>query len=167
MVDHRRTLSRRAYHLPGWFFWLTGVLCVAALVIALSARSVGPDVRTTPSAVPTPASRTPEPTATPTKARHREQSSSPWRPAIEVQVLNATGIRGLAANAAKKAREAGWTVAEVGNWRYGAGHSAVYYPEGSEKAGRRLGKDLGIEAVEPAKPGMPDDQLTVLVIKEP
>ena len=172
MVDHRRTLSRRAYHLPGWFFWLTGLLCVVSLVVVMVTRPPERDVRAadspTQSAAPSAGSHSPSgPTATPTATRHRQTPPKPQRPPIEVQVLNATGVRGLAASTAKEAEAAGWSVAEVGNWRYGAGHSAVYYPEGSEEAGRQLGRDLGIEAVEPAKPGMPEDQLTVLVIKGP
>jgi hypothetical protein len=159
MVEHRRTPSRRAYTLPGWFFGVTAVMCVVALgLTAWTFRSdeLGPSpipsVSPTPAATTAPASREP---ATPEPAP---------RPSVEVEVLNASGTPGLAADTAEAAEQAGWTVSSVGNWQYGASHEAVYYPEGEEDAARKLADDLDIDAVEPAKTGMKINQLTVLVL---
>lgn len=159
MVEHRRTPSRRAYTLPGWFFGVTAVMCVVALgLTAWSFKSDEFPPLPTPSVAPTSGATT---------APASRESSTPKpapRPSIEVEVLNASGTPGLAADAAKAAEKAGWTVSSVGNWQYGASHEAVYYPEGQEDAAQQLADDLDIDAVEPAKTGMKINQLTVLVL---
>lgn len=177
MVDHRRTLSRRAYHLPGWFFLLTALACLAGiLAVFWTLSDVGSDAesdRAQPApATSAPLTTGPSTTAPSTAAAPRakqpakEPSASAQR-SMKVQILNASAVHGLAKRFAEKARAAGWTTVEVGNWRYGAGHASVYFPDGSRKAARQLASDLGIESVEPAKAGMAADQLTVLVIAGP
>lgn len=163
MVEHRRTPSRRAYTLPGWFFGVTAVMCVVALgMTAWSFKSAELQPSTTPSVVPTAAPATGTTTAPASREPGTPRHAS--RPTIEVEVLNASGTPGLAADTAKAAEQAGWTVSSVGNWQYGASHEAVYYPEGREDDAQQLADDLDIEAVEPAKTGMKINQLTVLVL---
>lgn len=107
---------------------------------------------------------TPGPAATPS-VNPAPTTASPAQPAsIEVEILNASAKAGLAAKTAQRAKKAGWTVAVVGNWKYGASHEAVYYPDGHQGAAQRLAADLGIAAVEPATSGMKPDRLTVLVL---
>jgi hypothetical protein len=96
-----------------------------------------------------------------------DQPTSAERPAIGVDVLNASKKQGLAARVADDAREAGWSVSRTDNWRYGASHNAVYYPAGSEDAAQQLARDLDIESVEPATDAMADDKLTVLLVERP
>jgi hypothetical protein len=159
MVEHRRTPSRRAYHLPGWFFGLAGLLCALGVIAVIWAGS-GDLNRATVSP------KAPVVTATPTVSPTPTKAPPPERPAIKVEVLNGSGTHGLAARTAKKVEKAGWTVSGVGNWKFGAAHDAVYYPPESQAAAERLANDLGIDSVEPAKSGMRDDQLTVLVVNE-
>lgn len=160
MVEHRRTPSRRPYSLPGWFFALTALACVLGLAGAVwsltggsaPTRAAAPAPSVTTSAPPTSAPAQPaEPTPTPP-------------PDIPVEVLNASETPGLAAATAEEAEKAGWKVARVGNWVYGASHEAVYYPEGQEEAAKLLAEDLDIDSVEPAKQGMASSELTVLVL---
>jgi hypothetical protein len=166
MVDHRKTPSRRAYHLPGWFFGLAAVLCVLGVVAV--GWSVTGDRSASPEPVPAPTSTSTTPAPTQTISEPAEdQPTSAERPAVAVEILNATSTAGLAARTADDARDAGWTVTRTGNWLYGASHNAVYYPEGSEDAAGQLARDLGIESVEPATEAMADDKLTVLVIDRP
>jgi hypothetical protein len=162
MVEHRRTPSRRAYTLPGWFFGVTAVVCVVALGLAAwTFRS--DDLGGSPAPATSASASTPAATTAPRSSAPASPQPEP-RPTIEVEVLNASGKPGLAANTAKAAEKAGWTVTSVGNWQYGASHEAVYYPEGREEAAQQLADDLDIDAVEPAKTGMKISQLTVLVL---
>lgn len=161
MVDHRRTPSRRAYHLPGWFFALTALACVAALTATAWTITRNGSTLPTPAISPAPTS-TAEPAS---QEPHRPAQPEPEeRPSIEVEVLNASGTPGLAAETAEVAEKAGWTIGSVGNWQYGASHEAVYFPEGQQEAAELLADDLKIGSVEPAKTGMKINQLTVIVL---
>jgi hypothetical protein len=61
----------------------------------------------------------------------------------------------------------GWTVDKVQNWTYGASQNAVYFPKGHRDDAETLAKDLKIDLVQPAKSGMSDENLTVILITEP
>ena len=171
MVDHRRTPSQRAYQLPGWFFVLTVVLSVLALGgvgwVFLTGRSdLTPG---TPQATSSPSvsdgsrsgASTSLPASSPSPAEDRD------RPDIEVVVLNASESPGLAARVADSAEEAGWTVAEIGNWIYPAVINAVYYPEGHQEEAELLADDVQVDSVRPARRGMSTDSLTVLLVYSP
>ena len=82
-------------------------------------------------------------------------------------MLNASETPGLARRVASSAEEAGWTVAEVGNWIYPAVVNAVYYPEGRQGEAEQLAGDIAVESVRPARPGMSADALTVLLVFSP
>ena len=165
MIDHRRTQSQRAYQLPSWFFVLTVILSVIALAYAgwaffghpsdVTMKATEPTVSTSPTVTPTQ-----QPTSSP-------KADGGQRSGIDVVVLNASETPGLAARVADMAREAGWTVGEVGDWIYPAVINAVYYPEGHQSEAELLGEDVGIESVRPARRGMSADGLTVLLVYSP
>ena len=165
MVDHRRTQSQRAYQLPSWFFVLTVILSVLALAYAGWAV-LGPRPDATRNATEPTVSTSPAvtPTQKPTRPPKADDGR---RSGIEVVVLNASETPGLAARVADAAREAGWTVGEVGDWIYPAVVNAVYYPEGHQSEADLLADDVGIESVRPARRGMSTDELTVLLVYSP
>lgn len=173
MIDHRRTLGRRAYVLPGWFLTLTAAACVVGLIglawlvmlvpddpepVAAPVSSPSPTATPTPSPTPTP-SASPTPTKKPTPKVSRKD--------IDVAVLNATRTPGLARQVSGRVTKAGWTVAGIGNWRQGAARSAVYFPRGHKAEARLLAKDLGIDAVLRSTGGMRTDRLTVILLGLP
>jgi hypothetical protein len=172
MVDHRRTPSQRAYQLPSWFFVLTAVLSVLAFLtvgwVFVADRFEGlPGV---PQATSSPPASTAEPTLTdvrPTSPSGGDGPRDEERSGIDVVVLNASEEVGLAASVADAAKEAGWTVDEVGDWIYPAVINAVYYPEGHQPEAELLADDLGIDGIRPARPGMSTDALTVLLVYSP
>ncbi|HUQ00509.1 MAG TPA: LytR C-terminal domain-containing protein [Aeromicrobium sp.] len=168
MVDHRRTPSQRAYRLPGWFFLLTGVLSLAGVGLAavvLVDNPFGARGHAGATAAPSPTIvRTSPPTPRPSPS-HKQKDQA--RDGLEVVVLNATTKDGLARGVAERVKDAGWTVAEVGNWPYPAAQNAVFYPEGHRSEGELLGEDLSIASVRPARPGMSADQLTVILLNVP
>lgn len=175
MVDHRRTLGRKAYVLPGWFLALTAAACVVGL-IGLGwvvfflpddpEPATAPVSSPTPTATPTPTPPpTPTPSATPSPAPKPKPKVS--RKDIDLSVLNATRTTGLARQVSARATDAGWTVAGVGNWRQGASRTAVHFPRGRKAEARLLAKDLGIDAVLPITGGMRADRLTVILLGLP
>ena len=175
MIDHRRTPSQRAYQLPRWFFVLTVVLSVVALV-AVGWTFLGGRFDPTPGgpqAAMSPSVSTTEPEPSPTQAGPtssvpaKDEADEGRRSDIDVVVLNATETPGLAARVADTAREAGWTVGEVGDWIYPAVINAVYYPDGHQNEAELLADDVGIESVRPARSGMSTDDLTVLLVYSP
>ena len=174
MIDHRKTLGRKAYVLPGWFLTLTAAACVVGLIglgwvaffvpddpqpVAAPVSSPTPTA-TTPTRPPTPS---PTPSATPTPKPTPEVS----RKDIDLSVLNATRTTGLARKVAGRAKEAGWTVAGVGNWRQSAAETAVHFPRGHKDEAKLLAKDLDIDAVLPSIGGMRSDRLTVILLGLP
>jgi hypothetical protein len=157
MIDHRRAQSRRAYTLPGWFFLLTTVLSIAGFALAGWILVANPFVPG-PQAAPTPP---PTVTVTPTPA------PEPVRDGIAIEVYNASTTPGIAKRAGEYAAQLGWTVDKVQNWTYGASQNAVYFPKGHRDDAETLAKDLKIDLVQPAKSGMSDENLTVILITEP
>ena len=181
MVDHRRTPGQRAYQLPSWFFVLTVLLGVFALV-AVGWAFLGDRLDTSfggrqPSAASSPSEPEPEPvTSRPTTEPPandegdeggNENEPDGKRPDIDVIVLNASEEPGLARDVAATAKESGWTVAEVGNWIYPAVVNAVYDPDGRQAEAEQLSGDIAVESVRPARPGMNTDALTVLLVSSP
>jgi len=175
MTDHRRTPSQRAYQLPSWFFVLTAALSLLAFVAVgwvLLADRFDPTPRG-PQATASPSVPTTEPEPSLTKVRPTSSAAAAdgdddgRRSGIDVVVLNASETPGLAADIADAAREAGWTVDEIGDWIYPAHINAVYYPEGHQSEAELLADDVGIDGVRPARSGMSADDLTVLLVYSP
>ena len=176
MVDHRRTPSRKAYVLPGWFLSLSLAACVAGVIglawVVFFDPGGGSDDKPTPAAS---ATTTPTPTPTPTPKPTPSESPTPSpkpkpsvdRSSIDVSVLNASRTVGLAKKVAARATSAGWTVRTVANWRTGASQTAVHYPSGRKAEAKLLAKDLGIDAVVPSTAGMRSDRLTVILLSLP
>lgn len=179
MVAHRKTPSKRAYVLPGWFFVLTSVVVVAAagwlVWIALNgpgetqvdgpdpSASAAPSAPTSPSPTakkttaptPSPSRTTPSPSPTPTASRTT----------VGVSVLNGSRTPGLARSGSVRVQQLGWTVGTVGNWRAGGvSQTSVYFPAGREAEAKLLADDLGIDAVAAALPGMSTERLTLVLL---
>lgn len=186
MSDHRRTVSRKAFVLPGWVLVGVGLVAAAAagwlVWIGVAAATGDDDPSAAPTAAATSASPEPspepsesEPTPTPTQTTEPEpeptepeptESSEPAvdRSSIAVSVLNASRTSGLAATVGQRVQAAGWSVGAVGNWRGYVPQNSVYYPAGFEQQARQLAADLGIASVAPLQNGMTSSRLTVLVI---
>ncbi|MDQ4503197.1 LytR C-terminal domain-containing protein [Sinomonas sp. ASV322] len=105
--------------------------------------STSPSSSASPSTGPTPSS-TPTPTPTPTPTADRT---------LQVGVYNATTTSGLGNRVAATARNAGWTVAAIGNWGgTPVSSSVVFYRDASQKASAQaLAADLGIATVQQAQ----------------
>ena len=159
--------------LPGWFLTLTAGACVAGLIGLGWVAFVAPDPDTSPVSAPVTSTPTPSPTPTPTPSSTPTPTPKPKpkptvsRDGIQVSVLNATRTVGLAKKVSTRVTAAGWSVAGVGNWRYGAGQTAVHFPVGRQAEAQLLAQDLGVDAVLPAVSGMRSDRLTVLLLGLP
>ncbi|WP_415857405.1 LytR C-terminal domain-containing protein [Sinomonas sp. G460-2] len=141
-----------------------GVIIAAAIVVILVAAALfivpkllGTSAATGPSAssgssAPASAkgSGTPTPTPTPSSTPTPTQSAPAQADkTLAVGVYNATSTAGLGNRAAAAARNAGWTVAAVGNWTGSpVSSSVVFYKDPSQKASAQaLAADLGIATV--------------------
>lgn len=113
----------------------------------------------TPTPTPTPSS-TPTPTDEPTNT----ETAPANRPAVEI--YNNTTRRGLAERVAQRARNEGWQVAGIDNWRGKLVGSTVYHPDGMRAAAQALAGDLGVGRVKPALGNMKRDRLTVILTKD-
>ncbi|NUP74411.1 MAG: LytR C-terminal domain-containing protein [Sinomonas sp.] len=110
-----------------------------------ASSSASAPVSASPSTSPTQAA---ESSATPTSSASSGAPSQADR-TLQVGVYNATGTAGLGNRAAAAARNAGWTVATVGNWTGSpVSASVVFYRDPSQKASAQaLAADLGIATV--------------------
>ncbi|WP_406209807.1 LCP family protein [Streptomyces sp. NBC_01017] len=73
------------------------------------------------------------------KKRLEADTKNPlYASSVRVQVLNGTGVSGLAGTVAEKLRAAGLTVAGTGNAPQNSGTTQVTYPSGLEKQARAL-----------------------------
>ncbi|MEA5454187.1 LytR C-terminal domain-containing protein [Sinomonas sp. JGH33] len=108
-----------------------------------SSSASAPSASGSPSATPS-ASTTPTPTPTPTPTADHT---------LQVGVYNATTTSGLGNRVATAARNAGWTVAAIGNWGGSqVASSVVFYRDASQKASAQaLAADLGIANVQQAQ----------------
>jgi hypothetical protein len=85
------------------------------------------------------------------------------RAEVYVEVYNNSGISGLAASTAAEIASGGWQVVGSDNWYGTISASTVYYPERLRAAATMLGKDLGIQRLQPAIAPMRLDRLTVIL----
>lgn len=179
-MNHRRTVTRRAFVPPVWLVGLTVVAILGGLGwLGWYAADLVRDDTTSASATTSPAPSTdssPEPTATPTPEPTAEPTPVPPPPeptpapvsrTAGVSVLNNTGIGGLAAQVAGRVQDAGWTDVRTGNWRGQIPQNTVYYPPGLQGPAQTLAADLGISRVSPAVANMRADRLTVIVVERP
>lgn len=174
MVEHRRRTSKPAFVPPGWVVFVGVVLCVVGsgwlgtlLVIGGPAiADPAPQADSSPSASATPTTEAPT-SATPTTPSPTPTPTEEPTPEVErdapVSVLNNTGIGGLADRFAGQVRQAGWTVAGVGNWNGVIESNTVYYPEALEEQGRLLAEDIGITRILPSIDPMRTDRLTIIL----
>ena len=179
-MNHRRTVSRRAFVPPVWLVGLTVVAILGGLgwlgwyAVDLVRDNDTTSTSGTPSPSPSPSpepSPTPEPTGAPTPGPTPEPTLEPTPAPVSrtagVSVLNNTGIGGLAAQVAGRVQDAGWTDVRTGNWRGQISQNTVYYPPGLQDAAQTLAADLGISRVAPAVANMRADRLTVIVVERP
>ncbi len=126
-----------------------------------------------PAAADEPAAAPLEPTRAAAGRPSTTASRVPTRPVAvtaAVDVVNASGISGLARRAATDLRAKGITVASVGNLTTGTGKPAartVYYPPGAAPQARALARLAGAAVVAPAPTGIDPHGKLVLVVTEP
>jgi hypothetical protein len=174
-MQHRKTPSPKAFVPSSWFIVLTVMLCVGAagwlgwLVVGggddakpnagTSATATKPSA--SPSATDSPTSESPK--TEPTPSAPTATTEGPVDRTAPVSVLNNTTIRGLATTFSNRVRQAGWTVAAVGNWRGSVPGNTVYYPPGRQDEAELLGQDVGIDRVLPSVSPMRMDRLTIIL----
>jgi hypothetical protein len=138
----------------------------SAAQTAPESSSTAPQVAAETGAAP---EAEPEPTA-PATAPTAASPTSPEAAAVRVPltVLNSSRIGGLAASAAQDFERAGWTVRKpVGNTRYRASITTVYYLPGQEAAARQLMRDVPAVRRMLLRPlVLPGQGLTVVVTRE-
>lgn len=131
LPQHHRAGAHRARRHPavttllmlGSVAMLSGLL--VWLLLAVDVLGVRDDLvagpPTAPSATPGAAVASPEPSPEP------EPSAPVVDLDVPLEVLNSTGAPGLAAGAAQRLEDAGWMVAEVGNYAEGELPTTVFY----------------------------------------
>lgn len=68
---------------------------------------------------------------------------------LKVDVLNGSGVSGVAKKFSEAVEEKGWDIGQVGNYSTGLNESTVYYSDESNKSQAKMVADaLGIEATE-------------------
>ena len=174
-MDHRRTVSRRAFVPP---VWLIGVALVAVVVGAAGLgwlawdATRGSDPASAASSAstsePTPEPSTPAPT---TAAPTTEAPPPPPEPTVDrtpgVSVLNGTSIDGLASEASDLLGDLGWPDLRTGDTAGSYPENTVYFPPQLEAQAQTLAQDLGITRIRPSVDGMRDDRLTAVLISRP
>ncbi|MEG9227093.1 LytR C-terminal domain-containing protein [Aeromicrobium sp. Sec7.5] len=174
-MDHRRTVSRRAFVPPVW-------LIVAALVaVVVGAAGIGwlawdatrgsdpgPVASSGSTTEPTPEPTTAAPT---TAAPTTEPPPPPPEPVVDrspgVSVLNGTSIDGLASEASNLLGDLGWPDLRTGDTGGRYPENTVYFPPQLEAQAQTLAQDLGITRIRPSVDGMRDDRLTAVLITRP
>ncbi|EFQ82504.1 hypothetical protein HMPREF0063_11713 [Aeromicrobium marinum DSM 15272] len=169
-MDHRRTISRKAFVPPVWLL----VVTVTALVAGVAGlgwlgydRYLADDttvVAADPAPTPTPdADPAPAPTAEVTPTPTPTPSPEPELREAGVSVLNNTAVAGLAATFADGVEEVGWPDVTVGNWRGAIPENTVYFAPGLRDQADLLAADLGITRILPIVATMRTDRLTVIL----
>ncbi len=178
-MDHRRTISRRAFVPPVWLIVLAVVAVIAGTAglgwYAFDAtRDPGPEPQATASAEPSASASettapTPDPTPTPepTTAAPPAPTEAPADRAPGVSVLNGTGTDGLAAEASDFLSSKGWADRRTGDTGGSYPENTVYYPPQFEAQAQTLAQDLGVTRVRPRVDGMRGDWLTVVLVSRP
>jgi hypothetical protein len=85
------------------------------------------------------------------------------RSAVYIDVYNNSNITGLAGTTAERIGSAGWQVVGSDNWYGTIPATTIYYPERLHAAAKLLGKDLGIERIQPSIDPMSGDRLTLIL----
>jgi cytoskeletal protein RodZ len=178
----RRGAHRSSRDIAGAFVpSLLAVLAVTAMITALYVwRGESPDT-TAPASATTKSSTAPTPSGpaatkpAATQAASTAATSGPVSSAattaatvpigdVEVVVLNQTSRAGLAATAAKRLRDKGWTVAATGNFRGQVPATTVYYPPGAQAAAEAVAAALPTTPrVRPRFGNLSTTRLTVVV----
>ena len=134
---------------------------VAVLLVVAAINIITSSMRNPESNVAEPAPETSAP-ATPTPS---ESEVSVADSSLTVDVLNGSGVSGVARDFSSVVEEEGWTVGQVGNYSTARSDSVVYYRDDADEAQAQLVADaLGIEATEQSNDFTAD--LTVLICSD-
>ena len=175
---HQRRGAHRARSNP-WRAVLPSLLAVASvasLIVALTvwrgqdgggspaAFNGGATTSSTNDAVSAPATKPPTTApSTPGPGGSASGTTSPV-PSIGVVVLNGSGRSGLGARVAKDLRDAGWTVAAVGNFHGSVPSTTIYYPPGHADDANALAAQLpGSDRIKPRFGNLSQTRLTVVL----
>jgi cytoskeletal protein RodZ len=104
-----------------------------------------------------------EPTSAPTSVPPSVPASIPASERPAVEIYNNTPRKGLAADVAIRARQAGWIVTGKDNWHGKIVSSTVYFPAGMQAEADQLAKDIGVGRTKDALPNMKKDRLSVIL----
>ncbi len=166
-----RPRDERGFVLPTRLLALSiSAVAVAGLVFIANDPDKGTTDRAATPTVSKPsatATATPTPTEATKPAKPAKKKPKPIkRGEVFVEVYNNTRITGLAGGAAGRAKAAGWNVVGSENWYGTVEGSTVYYPPRLKRAAAELGRDLGIERLQPAQDPMRFDRLTVILTED-
>ncbi|SMY00781.1 MULTISPECIES: LytR C-terminal domain-containing protein [unclassified Brevibacterium] len=119
---------------------LVAVLLVVAAINIITSSMKDPESNVGESGSDKTASASPSPS---------ESEVSVADSSLKVDVLNGSGVSGVAKKFSEAVEEKGWGIGQVGNYSTGLNVSTVYYSDEANKAQAKMVADaLGIEATE-------------------
>ena len=159
-----RTRDERGVAFPSPLVMLSVIAVAMASITFVATRDQAPTERRIDTATVASAqqSETPEAVVA-TKAPKPKPKPQIVRGEVYVEVFNNSGIKGLAAGAAAKATNVGWSVVGEDNWYGVIPTTTVYFPPRLKAEGKQLALDLGIKRTSPAVGAMKLDRLTVIL----
>ena len=157
-----RTRDDRGVAFPSPLVMLSVIAVAMATITFVATRDQAPTERRIDTATVASAqqSETPEPVVATKAPKPKPQIV---RGEVYVEVFNNSGIKGLAAGAAAKATNVGWSVVGEDNWYGVIPTTTVYFPPRLKAEGKQLALDLGIKRTSPAVGAMKLDRLTVIL----
>lgn len=119
---------------------LAAVLLVVAAINIITSSMKDPESNVADSASDKTSSASPSPS---------ESEVSVADSSLNVDVLNGSGVSGVAKDFSEAVEEKGWTIGKVGNYSTGLTDSTVYYTDEANASQAKMVADaLGIEATE-------------------
>lgn len=135
---------------------LVAVLLVVAAINIITRSMSDPEANVAESAPDTTTSATPTP---------KESEVSVVDSTLTVDVLNGSGVSGVAKKFSTAVEEKGWTVGKVGNYSTQRSDSVIYYADAKNEAqAKLLAGSLGIKATEESADFQAD--LTIVICSD-
>ncbi|MDN5806668.1 MAG: LytR C-terminal domain-containing protein [Brevibacterium sp.] len=135
---------------------LAAVLLVVAAINIITSSMKGPESDVADSGSDKTASASPSPS---------ESEVSVADSSLEVDVLNGSGVSGVAKKFSEAVEEKGWNIGQVGNYSTGLTVSTVYYSDEADAAqAKMVAEALGVEATEQSTDF--DADITVVVCSD-
>lgn len=135
---------------------LVAVLLVVAAINIITSSMKDPEANVADSGSDKAASASPSPS---------ESEVSVADSSLKVDVLNGSGVSGVAKKFSEAVEEKGWGLGEVGNYSTGLTDSTVYYSDEANASQAKMVADaLGIEAVESSTDF--DTDITVVICSD-